>query len=700
MLRADMEVPANTGGRDALVAMLLAVAGLAVVLPILARVWPSGFLPPDTGRPDYAYNVSILKLMLCLEGAGWIALAGFVAWRGTWIRAVGGVAFLDRYATVALAAVGLAHAIAFCFFFPPQQILSPEPVHSGLHAPHFYSAFAAHRLLAQGGQLWGYDPFFLAGYPAGAVFDPDTRGAELWAHVFAFAGLVPATKSFILFVHALVPVCVYAAARILGIERGAAVASTFLVVCTWHAGQPFIGILRWAGMHSYLLACLLALVGIACCVRFFDRDHRVRAACCIAATGVAALLGWIQPAGLVLFAPAAGLACLCGATGLRRRDVVAIALAAIVLAGVHAAWIGPLWRQRDLLAPASPALQLDGVKELLAAFARRGALPAIATMLLGGAGLWIERHRRPLVTAVLAGTAIVIAIAAAYGVHVPGLRRLETARLAIGLPLVLAPMAGIALRRSLDVLQQAVGRPLAWTALCIACTVPPFLGLLDARFFGVHRLDATLDPGFAEVVQALETSTPEDARLLFESTSGAPTQISTGASLQALLPLYLRRELVGAPMPGLALRHARLDFGGGLLASTPLAQWTNDSFQRFLHRYHVGGVAAWSPAARSFLGRQADALELVATVRGFDVYRVRVPNTFVARGAARVRADYGRIEVDAIAADTLDLRYHWMKGMQAAPSIPIEQWKDPADPIGFIRLRPGGVRHVVLRTGR
>ena len=700
MLRADTDVPANARVHDALVALLLAAAGLALVLPILARVWPSSFVPPDTGRTDYAYNVRIWKLMLLLEGGGLVALAGVVALCGQWIRTTGGVAVLDRHASLALGLVGLSHVIAFCFFFPPQQILSAEPVHSGLHAPHFYHAFAAHRLLAQGGQLWGYDPFFLAGYPAGAVFDPDTRGAELWAHAFAFAGLVPATKSFIVFVHAMVPVCVYAAARILGIERGASVLSTFLVVCIWHAGRPFLGILRWAGMHSYLLACLLALVGIACIVRFFDRDHRVRAACCTAATVVAALLGWIQPAGFLLLAPAAGLACMHGAAGLRRRDAVAIAIAVLVLVGVHVVWLGPLWRQRDLLAPASQALQLGGMQELAAAFVRRGALPALATLILGAFGLWIERQRRPLVTTVLAGTAIAIAIAAAFGVHLPGLRRLETARLAIALPLVLAPMAGIALRRGLDVLQLAIGRPLAWVALCIACTAPPFLGLLDARFFGVHRLDATLDPGFADLVQVLEAGTPEDARLLFESTSGAPTPISNGASLQALLPLYLRRELVGAPLPGLALVHARLDFGSGLLASRPLAQWTHEEFVRFVRRYHVGGVAAWSPAARSFMGRQGATLERVDSVHGFDVYRVRLPGSIVARGAARVRADYGRIEVHDVTGDTLDLRYHWMEGLRATPSVPIERWDDPADPVGFIRLRPSGASHVVLRSGR
>jgi hypothetical protein len=327
-------------------------------------------------------------------------------------------------------------------------------------------------------------------------------------------------------------------------------------------------------------------------------------------------------------------------------------------------------------------------------------VPAVAILVLGAIGAWRERERRPILTLTLGGTSLVIAAAAAYGVYVPGLRRFETARFAVALPLVLAPAAGVALRHGLDVLQQAIGRPLVVVGLVLACTLPPFLAALDARFFSVHRLDATLDPGFTELVQALDATTPREARLLFESTAGATTAISDGAVLQALLPLYLRRELAGAPRPGLSLRQARIDFGGGLLAATPFAQWSEADFAAFVQRYRVGAVAAWSPAARGFLARNGATLDRATSVRGFDVYRVRHPGTVVARGKARVRADYGRIEVDAIDGEIIDLRYHWMEGLHATPEIAIERWDDGVDPVGFLRLRPGGVDRVVIRSRR
>jgi NAD(P)H dehydrogenase (quinone) len=81
---------------------------------------------------------------------------------------------------------------------------------------HFYRLFAAHHLL-QMGRTWGYDPYFLAGMPAGLAVDLDTRGDALFTAATPFLSLALASKAYLVLVDAIVPIVLYAAARAAGV---------------------------------------------------------------------------------------------------------------------------------------------------------------------------------------------------------------------------------------------------------------------------------------------------------------------------------------------------------------------------------------------------------------------------------------------------------------------------------------------------
>ena len=214
--------------------------------------------------------------------------------------------------------------------------------------------------------------------------------------------------------------------------------------------------------------------------------------------------------------------------------------------------------------------------------------------------------------------------------------------------------------------------------------------------------DATLDPRFKELLRAVQSLGPVEERLLFESTQSAWAPLADGAPLQALVPIYTRRELVGPPEPGVPLVHARLDFGRGQLLGRPLGSWSREEFARFLELYNVGGAVAWSPEARAFLVQQADVLHPAGSLHGFDLYRGVRRSGSAQGGEALVHADYDRLEVSGIApaapGGELVLKYHWIDGLRATPRVPIERAAVPDDPVGFIRVRPQGATRIVLWT--
>jgi hypothetical protein len=695
----DPAVERRRGTRDVFVAGLALALGAGLVVSVLTHVWPQALLPASTGRPDYAYNIRLLKLLILVEGALLGALGLAVAWRGAWLRRLDGVEALDRHAGVALAVLVAAHAVALGFYFPPQQIVADQPVHTGSHAAHFYRIFAAHRLLDDGIHLWGYDPFFMAGYPAGAVFDPDTRGSELFTHAFSFIGLAYASKAYILLVQLGVPLFVYAAARLLGLGRGAAALATLLALVHWHWGRPFLGYLRWVGMHSYLLATLLAVLGTGLAVRFHDPDHRVRVQCWAGLVIVAAVIGFVHPEGLLLLAPGVVLAYGFGARRLRRRDHAALGIGLVLLVALHSTWIEPLVRQRHLLSPPAPGMQLHGAGDLLDLVRRPTSAPLAATLLLAGFGLWRLHRREPLAARTVAGATLWLLVVAALGAWLGPLRRLETARALVPATLLLVLPAGAALQTLLRVVQRPLGGTFVLLGLVVACSLPAFLSLVDTRFFYAHRLDATLPTHLTELLAGLDRLAPRDARMLFESTT-PPDAGTDGMPLQALVPIYTRRELLGGPQPDMLPLQARFDFGAGALAGRPLADWSSAGFDTLLQRYNIGAAVAWSPAARAFLARQARSMTRVATLYGFDLYTVERPAGWLSGGTGRVRADYDRIELVDLQGDELVLKYHWIDGLQSTPPVPLERVAVPADPVGFIGVRPQGHTHLVLRPGR
>jgi hypothetical protein len=685
---------------DRVIALVLIAVGAASAAAIVGHRWPLSLLPPGSTIPAFRYDLRILKLMIVLEGGGLAGLGLLVAWRGAWLRRLAREQPLASRPGLALAIVALAHLTAFLFVLPPQQILSPEPVNTGNHLAHYARIFADHRILSDGWRMVGYDPFFLCGAPAGLAFDVETRGDALFTHLFAFLGLAYATKSYILLVHLALPFSVYAAGRILGLGRSAAVLAALVAVLHWSWGRPFVGALRWAGMHSFLLACQLTLVGIACAIRFFDRDHRVRAWSCAGLAAVLLLIGFVHPAGLLFLTPAVLLAVALGLRRLRARDRAALLLAVVVAGTAHMSWIVPAARHGLLFGGPQVGLQLASLGETVRLFAQPSSGLALAILLAGIAGLVLWRPANTVRTYTLAGTAALWFAAAAFGRHFGVLSRIECARALVPLVLLLGFPAGVLLDTTLARARRGTPALLVLLGLVIAATFPAFASVLDSRFYYVHRLDATLDPRFAQLAAAIDAAAPTQGRLLFEATVNARTPISAGIPLEALLPIHTGREVVGPPEPGAPFAAVALEFEGGSLGGRPLATWNDAEFAGFLERYDVGSVVAWSPVARAFLATRAASLQPAGSVHGFDIYRSTRPPSRLAAGTARVQADYDRIDLDGIEGERIVLRYHWAPELEAMPPRLLERIDVPGDARGFVGLQALGAPRIRIAPDR
>ncbi len=164
-----------------------------------------------------------------------------------------------RYAVAAaLAAVLALHLALVMHFVPPALVLGDEPI-AGLDLDtHYRQTLRAVEAYRSSGRVWSYDPHSLAGQTSGAIFDANNKLIELVAISLDKMG-VPPHRSFNLFLllaHLLVPLVVFASARLFMLAPPAAVGAALLASLIWYFDALshwcfYVGMISW-GSASYL----------------------------------------------------------------------------------------------------------------------------------------------------------------------------------------------------------------------------------------------------------------------------------------------------------------------------------------------------------------------------------------------------------------------------------------------------------------
>jgi hypothetical protein len=234
--------------------------------------------------------------------------------------------------------------------------------------------------------------------------------------------------------------------------------------------------------------------------------------------------------------------------------------------------------------------------------------------------------------------------------------------------------------------------------LLIACTTwPAFAALLDTRFYYVHRLHAGLDPRFHQLMEHLQDSPAPGARVLFESTRRRWLMPDgNDAALEALVPVFTHRGVIGLGHPNLTRRDPDLTFQEGQLAGRHFATWTSEEFRSFLQHYDIATVVAWSHGAGRFLSGFPDILRTSIRISNVQVYDVVDWQSMLA-GKATVRVGYDRIEIRDAHVEQIVLPYHWTRGMQATPAVPISPVTIAGVPAPLLGIQMQGHRMIILR---
>lgn len=616
-----------------------------------------------------------------------------------------GEPFANRAKTIVGVMVA-CHIIATLYFFPPEDLVNDRPVLTLDHAVHFYEVERGREVFWNSFRLFMYDPHFLAGYPAGTVFEIDTNGVGLWCALLRFLDTARAYKLFILLAHLCAGFTIYAGCRRLRFGPEESAFGTMAFLAYWHWGRPYAGDFRFAGMFAYLFVCHLSLY-IAGLFRSFLDGERVKRFYVI---GPLAFL--IHPTAAVLLpVPFLALGCArrIGATGGTARRVRATSLSwrflawCLLVLAVNAFWLVPFFRYLNIKTASQSFFQIDGIRGLLAMVVKPGNFPALLLIVLGVIGFGaLVRQRRLAEAVVPAAASVFLLFFAGFGVHLPLVDQMEPGRFLVPSFVFMAPLAGAGLAALVDGIRAAPVSPRFFRSARASVAIvlllcSPVFGLVEARAYYRHTLSTTLTPEVIRAIEAIQKHADDSGRLMIED---GPAWAYGDSHLPSVIPLFTGIEQIGGPYPFMFIEHGFATFQTRATMGEPLIDVQPGRLLQYIDLYNVRWILTATPEAASYVHGLPYVKALWASEH-FSLYGVTTPPTgFASESGVAVRASYDLLQVTIepragqAPPERIVLKYHWDPGLRVTAPAVISPSRLLDDPVPLILLEPHGATGV------
>ncbi len=641
-----------------------------------------------------------LAAALLLAGA---ALLGTLALLGLFHQ---GSLPRERKKTIITVIFGI-HLIATLFFFPPEDILNDRPVLTLDHSFHYYQAVRARAVFWDSFRFHTYDPFFMAGYPGGTLFDIDVKGLGLWCSLLRFLSVARSFKLFILLAYLSMVFTIYGGCRRLGFRFEEAVFSTLICLAYWHWGRPYAAQFRFAGMISFIFISHLSLYLVGLFRSLLDEEPAKRFYI------FGPLAFFIHPMVAVLL-PIPFITLFL----IRRRFVPAgrphsvwektllfrlIGWCLLVI-GINAIWLLPFFRYLDIKTSTDLFFQISGIRGMILVLLRPGNLPALLLIGLSIVGLSSLLKERRLTEAVTpAAAAGFLLFLTCFGIHIPGFDQMEPGRFLFSAFFFLAPLSGTgfdaACRRSTKLFRDPrLLVPAKNAALLCLFFCPLIFALVGSRAYYKHTITTTPTPEVEALLDALVRHTDSSGRLMIED---APARVYGDCYLPSIIPLFTGVEQIGGPYPTTFIKHHFSTFQLDYTMGSTLEQLEPGKLFAYMELYNIHWVLAATESAKAYFeGRQF--LEPVWSSRHFVLWKVSPDWFFASEPGVSVRAAYDHIQVSITPdagyppPDSILVKYHWDRGLRASPPAKVSQTIRLEDPVPLILLEPNGATDIQI----
>jgi len=583
-------------------------------------------------------------------------------------------------------------------------ILSEEPLRAEDFDGHFGQVTRFIEAFSGWGESWSYDHRLLAGRPAGAICDANTKAWEVWTYLWWKTGMAPglAFNLFVLLSFLCLPGAMFLSARLFRLDAWASIVVAFIASIIWFFDSQ-THYFWWIGMTAWTFVSYLCLLTIGLFYRY-SCAQSLRLAMATALSLALCLL--IHPYSFIpLFFPMGFLY-----VGRFRRfkraahlQVAGIGLFAIV---VNSWWLWVAFRlwhyvldsgyysQARLFTLVYDFFELVQDPNDTALFMRTG----FRFLVIGAATVALIyfyrlKDDRFGVLAVAIGWLLSVTY---FGSYFWIFSQIQPYRYIVPATFFsLIPAVALVFELSRKGFFLRLDR-LSWALLGILSL--PALQLLsrDILYY------------FPDLLPSYDRGQIQNENLILSAGSirfidlkhhkSSPADESIPRWFEAHLDEY-RRVFVESKRLGewLAYRIDNIEVLGGFLERNlkhsdanilrryPGRSTPTERMKVYLETYAVKWVVL--SANLSFPLKYRDLLKVRAKLPGGVICESKTKVSYFQQGSGRVNASMNRIEVrDTNPDQTLVLRYHWLETLSCSPDCRVAREPVPHDTVGFIRI--------------
>jgi hypothetical protein len=601
----------------------------------------------------------------------------------------------------------LLHGLGLTLLYSPMEgLLNNQPIIEQDWGLHFHHLKSLEGFWQQDKIFWGYNPFFMAGYPSNTIQDLSIKFFEFAALGLATLGLTPIEwfKILAFLAMAFVPWLMYFAARNLFFDRddiksGAALVTALLGTVYWWNSLPRE--MFFYGMVGYAPASYASVLGVTLLYRI-GRNASLWSPIHLGWLTLSLVIPPLHVQSMVIFLPPIVALLVVQHNIFRRNLWIWIGGAAVFSALSNLPWLAPAFGHRsddvasaivdqlplftsvDLLTFIKDYLGPTGYWSFRPSFAEKGF--RLMLLLLGSWGTWkLVRSENRAAGVMLASAGIVLFLLAYFGSLIPIVKSWQPLRFKVPLDLFLSLAAsyivahGLA-RRSLT--------PRSYVLPSIAaCGLLAFLfNLFTTEARARMLLRTQLRPELNAIVEWIQKDTPVEGRVLFEESGDETGFIYDGIYLSSFIPHWTGRQLIGGPINLYNDRHHFAEFHSGKLFKQDLQTLNDDEIRNYFRLYNVGAVVAFHPASIQRLQSVPGLVTLDRRVGPVHLMRVNQPLSWFLQGEGKAKASLNRLEISEVKGNEVILKYHWAKGLIGTPAVKIDPVKMNDDPIPFIKI--------------
>ena len=610
----------------------------------------------------------------------------------------------QKFCLILVALIWSLHTCGLAALFSPASgIFNTQPLIDqdwGLHFHHLNSLVAFWR---QDKMVWGYNPFFMAGYPSNTIQDLSIKFFEFVALLLSPVALSPIQwfKISAFVAMASVPWLMYMAAKNLFVadetKHFIATLAALLGTAYWWNSLPRE--MFFYGMIGFPAASYLSIFGISLFYRVALSPAKISWS----------HFGWLVFAvatiplhvqSVVTFLPPIFAWLWLDKHLITGRLIAWSAGAAALALFVNLLWLIPAFQHRADDVSAAIVIQLPlfvGTSPftfLLDYFGPQGFWTfrssvlekglRLMLLILGTAGTWsLTRSRQRSIGVMLATAALVLFALTYFGALSSTIKAWQPLRFKVPLDLTLVLAASYYFSLSWSrggSAQQFVGATLALGLLAFT------FNLVQTESAGRLQLRSTFRPELNAIVEWIDRETPTNARLLFEESGDETGFVYDRTYLSSFLPYLTGRQLIGGPINLYNDRHHFAEFHSGKLFQKEPQAISDSELLNYLRLYNIGAVVAFDPRSIQRLESIPGLMTVEQRIGPVHLMKVNQPLSWFLTGEGKVKARYNRLELSELKGDELILKYHWVDGLTAEPSVRMEPIRIADDPIPFIKL--------------